>query len=76
AQVKSKILNFYTIGKNEVCGINEYGKLIESDFFLRNKINTISNNMKEREIDLLLNLISAGYTEEFGRNDYGDYNKP
>jgi len=76
ARVKSKILNFYTVGENEVCGINEHGKLIESDFFLRNKINTVSNNMKEREIELLLNLLSDGYTEEFGRNDYGDYNKP
>lgn len=76
ARVKSKILNFYTVGKNEVCGINEHGKLIESDFFLRNKINTASNNMKEREIELLLNLLSDGYTEEFGRNDYGDYNRP
>lgn len=76
AQVKSKILNFYTVGKNEVCGINEHGKLIESDFFLRNKINAASNNMKEREIELLLNLLSGSYTEEFGRNDYGDYKKP
>lgn len=76
-KVEPKIKTFYTLGKNEMCGITKDGYLVENDVFIRRNINTISNHIKDKEkISLFLEQLSQPGTLEFYTNDFFDNQNP
>jgi hypothetical protein len=76
-KVYPKILTYYFITKNEMCGITASGILIENDYFLRRKINTLPNDIKNPgQIEYYYNYIFQPYTEDSWTNDYRDSLNP
>ncbi|HOJ64116.1 MAG TPA: hypothetical protein PLE45_06815 [Spirochaetota bacterium] len=76
-KITSKFKNSYFIGKNEICGIDVNGKIIENDYFLRRNSNTISNDRKnENDIISYFDLFFQPYSLEPQKNDYSDNLNP
>ncbi len=76
-KVTSKLKNYYSIIKNEMCGIDLDGHIIENDYFLRRNSNTISNeNKNENSITSYFDLFFQPYTLDDGRNNYFDNLNP
>ena len=76
-KIGSRFKNIYFINKGEVCGILPSGQLIESDYYLRRKINVKPNNINEsQEIIAYYDLLFQPYTSDIGTNDYYNVFRP
>ena len=75
--ISSKAYKIYSIGKNEMCGITPYDTIIESDYFLRRKINAKANVISEdKKIESYYDFLFIPYTSDMNLNDYSDNFRP
>lgn len=76
-KITSKFKKSYYIGKNEMCGIDINGHIIENDYFVRRNSNTISNDRKnENHIISYFDLFFQPYSLDAERNNYFDNLNP
>ena len=75
--INPKIKTLYFITKDEVCGINPDGMLIEYDYFLRQDIIIKPNEITNKnQIDAYFEYLSKPFNFETGSNDYRDNLRP
>ena len=66
-KIGSKLSKVYFIRKGEVCGISPDGKLVESDYYLRKKINAKPNDViSPQQIIGYYDLFFQPYTSDIG----------
>lgn len=72
-KVVSNVKNRYFISKGEVCGITNFGKLVESAYFLNRDSHTVPFEYGgEDEILAYYRLLINSYTDNKDSNDYGE----
>ncbi len=76
-KIGTRLVKTYFIGKNETCAILPTDVLIESDYFLRKKINVKANSIYEdQKSHAFLDYIFQDYTKNVDTNDYSDQVRP
>jgi hypothetical protein len=76
-KIGTKLVKTYFINKDETCGILPTDILIESDYFLRRKINVKANEIYEdQKTNAYFDYIFNNYTKDINTNDYSDQVRP
>lgn len=75
--IGTKFSKIYFINKDEVCGILPGGRLISADYYLRQNINALPNNVNSpQDIQSFYQYISLPYTNELRTNDFHNHYEP
>jgi hypothetical protein len=76
-KIGTKLIKTYFISKDEICGILSTDILIESDYFLRRKINIKPNEFYENQkANAYFDAIFDNYTSDEYSNDYSEQVRP
>ena len=76
-KIGTRIGKTYILNKGEVCGVLPSNILIESDYYLRRKINVKANEIYEdNKINVYYDFLFLPYTTDFAVNDYLDNLRP
>jgi hypothetical protein len=75
-KISTRFTKVYSINKDEECGISVAGQIIESDYYLKRKINAIPSDIKEEQAENgYYDQFFQPYTSDYPGSDYRNHSR-